>query len=214
MVACSKIQILIVDDHAIVREGLKLILGDTDDMEVGGEAETSNEAIRLTRQQPWDLVLLDISMPDRNGLETLQQIKVERPQLPVLMLSAYAEEQYAVRALKLGAAGYLTKECSASELRAAILKVVAGGRYVSASLAEKLAEYIGLDSERLAHETLSNREFQVMLLIAAGKSVKAIAEELSLSPKTVSTHRTRLLTKMRLDSNSDVIRYAVEHHLS
>lgn len=208
------INILIVDDHVIVRLGLKEMVAANPDMQVTCEASSGAEGLRVIRKNDLDVVLLDICMAGLDGLETLQQIKVEKPQLPVLMLSAYSEEQYAVRALKLGASGYLTKECSASELRAAIRKAVAGGRYISASLAEKLAEYIESDSGRPPHETLSNREFQVMRLIAAGKPVKAIAEELSISAKTVSTHRTRLLDKMQLGNNAEVIRYAMEHHLS
>jgi DNA-binding NarL/FixJ family response regulator len=208
------ISILIVDDHAIVRVGVKEMVAANPEMQVTFEASCGVEGLRVIRKNDLDVVLLDICMPGLSGLETLQQIKVEKPQLPVLMLSAYSEEQYAVRALKLGASGYLTKDCSAGELRAGILKVATGGRYISASLAEKLAEYIESDSGRPLHETLSNREFQVMLLIAAGKPAKAIAEELSISPKTVSTHRTRLLDKMQLGSNCEVVRYAMEHHLS
>lgn len=208
------IRILIIDDHAIVRMGLKEMVAANPDMQVTFEASSGAEGLRVIRKNDLDIVLLDVCMPGLSGLETLQQSKVEKPQLPILMLSAYSEEQYAVRALKLGAAGYLTKECSASELRAAILKVTAGGKYISANLAEKLAEYIESDSGRPPHETLSNREFQVMLLIAAGKPAKAIAEELSISPKTVSTHRARLLDKMQLHNSAEVIRYAVDHSLS
>lgn len=208
------IKISIIDDHAIVRLGLKEMVAANPDMQVTFESSNGADGLRVIRKNDLDVVLLDICMPGQDGLETLQQIKLEKPQLPVLMLSAYSEEQYAVRALKLGASGYLTKECSANELRAAILKVVAGGRYISPSLAEKLAEYIESDSGRPPHQTLSNREFQVMLLLAVGKPVKAIAEELSISAKTVSTHRARLLNKMHLANNAEVIRYAVEHHLS
>jgi two-component system invasion response regulator UvrY len=208
------IKISIIDDHAIVRKGLISIIADCSDMEVTFEASGGAEGLRLVRKNDLDVVLLDISMPGLNGLETLQQIKNERPHLPVLMLSVHPEEQYAVRALKLGASGYLTKESAPSELLAAIRKVAAGGRYVNINLAEKLAEYIESDSGRPPHEALSNRELQVMLLIASGKPVKTIAEELSLSAKTVSTHRTRLLGKMRLGNNAEVMRYAMEHNLS
>ena len=208
------IKISIIDDHAIVRKGLREIVANSPDMQVAFEASSGTEGLGVIRKNELDVVLLDISMPGLNGLETLQMIKGEKPRLPVLMLSVHPEEQYAVRALKLGASGYLTKESAPSELLAAIRKVAAGGKYVNSSLAEKLAEYIESDSGRPPHETLSNRELQVMLLIAAGKSVKNIAEELSLSPKTVSTHRTRLLGKMQLTNNADVIRYAVGHNLS
>ena len=208
------IKISIIDDHAIVRKGLKEIVADSHDMQVTFEASSGAEGLRVIRKHDLDVVLLDISMPGMNGLETLQLIKEEKPRLPVLMLSVHPEEQYAVRALKLGASGYLTKESAPSELLAAIRKVAAGGRYVNASLAEKLAEYIESDSGRPPHETLSNRELQVMLLIAAGQSVKIIADKLALSPKTISTHRTRLLGKMQLGNNAEVVRYAMEHRLS
>lgn len=208
------IKISIIDDHAIIRKGLKSIVAESDDMEIICESSGGVEGLRLIRENDLDVVLLDISMPGLNGLETLQQIKEERPRLPVLMLSVHLEEQYAVRALKLGASGYMTKESAPCELLAAIRKVAAGGRYVNTSLAEKLADYIESDSGRPPHESLSNRELQVMLMIAAAKPVKTIAEELSLSAKTVSTHRARLLTKMRLANNAEIMRYAVEHNLT
>lgn len=208
------IRISIIDDHAIVRKGLKEIVADSPDIQVTFEASSGAEGLLQIRKNKLDVVLLDISMPGMNGLETLQQIKGAKPRLPVLMLSIHPEEQYAVRALKLGASGYLTKESAPSELLAAIRKVAAGGRYVNIGLAEKLAEYIESDSGRPAHEGLSNREFQVMMMIAAGKPARVIAEELSLSPKTVSTHRARLLGKMRLGGNAEIIRYAMEHQLS
>ncbi|RPI50405.1 MAG: DNA-binding response regulator, partial [Chloroflexi bacterium] len=165
------------------------------------------------RAETWDVVVLDISMPDRSGLDILKQIRSERPKLPVLVLSMYSEDQYAIRVLKAGASGYLTKDSAADELVKAIRKVVSGGRYVSPLLAEKLAFEIGDDSSRLPHEALSDREFQVLRMIAAGKSVKEIAAELSLSVKTVSTYRARLLEKMNLGTNAELIHYAIQNNL-
>lgn len=213
MAACSKIRVLIVDDHAIVREGLKQILADTDDLEVGGEAETSLEAIKLARKQAWDLVLLDISLPDRNGLETLQQLKKEHPSLNVLMLSMYRESQYAVRALKSGAAGYLNKQSAPSQLVQAIRQVASGRKYISPELAEELASELSGDREALPHKALSNREYQTLCMIAGGKTVSAIAETLSLSVKTVSMYRTRLLEKMHFQNNAELTHYAIKHGL-
>lgn len=213
MAACTKIRVLIVDDHAIVREGLKQILADTDDLEVGGEAETSLEAIKLARQQPWDLVLLDISLPDRNGLETLQQLKKEHPSLNVLMLSMYREAQYAVRSLRSGAAGYLNKQSAPDQLVQAIRQVASGRKYISPELAEELASELSGDREALPHKSLSNREYQTLCMIAAGKPVSAIAETLSLSVKTVSMYRARLLEKMHFQNNSELTHYAIKHGL-
>lgn len=207
------IRVLIADDHAVVRQGLKQILGDTPTMLVAGEATNGQEVLAKVRAETWDVVVLDISMPDRNGLDVLKELKAERPKLPVLMLSMYPEDQYAMRALKAGASGYLAKDSAADELVRAIQRVVAGGRYVSPHLAEKLAFEIGADSSKLPHETLSDREFQVLRLIAAGKSAKDIAAELSLSVKTVSTYRARLLEKMGLGSNAELIHYAIQNHL-
>ncbi len=207
------IRVLIADDHAVVRQGLKQILGDTPTMLVAGEATNGQEVLAKVRAETWDVVVLDISMPDRNGLDVLKELKAERPKLPVLMLSMYPEDQYAMRALKAGASGYLAKDSAADELVRAIQRVVAGGRYVSPHLAEKLAFEIGADSSKLPHETLSDREFQVLRLIAAGKSAKDIAAELSLSVKTVSTYRARLLEKMGLGSNAELIHYAIQNRL-
>ena len=207
------IRVLIADDHAVVRQGLKQILGRAPGMMAAGEATNGQEALAMIRAENWDVVVLDISMPDRSGLDVLKEIKAERPHLPVLMLSMYAEEQYAMRVLKAGASGYLSKESTADELVKAIAKVVAGGRYVSPSLAEKLAFEMGGDSSKLPHETLSDREFQVLRLIAAGKSVKDIAAELSLSAKTISTYRARLLEKLNLGNNAELMHYAAQNHL-
>jgi DNA-binding NarL/FixJ family response regulator len=207
------IRALIADDHAVVRQGLKQILGDTPEMLVAGEATNGQEVLDKVRAEPWDVVVLDISMPDRSGLDILKQLRSERPKLPVLVLSMHSEDQYAVRVLKAGASGYLTKDSAPDELVKAIRKVVSGGRYVSSFLAEKLAFEIGTDSSRLPHETLSDREFQVLRLIAAGKSVTEIAAELYLSPKTVSTYRARMLEKMNLGTTAELIHYAVQNHL-
>jgi two-component system invasion response regulator UvrY len=207
------IRVLIADDHAVVRQGLRQILGDTPEMLVAGEATNGQEVLDKVRAEAWDVVVLDISMPDRSGLDILKQLQSERPKLPVLVLSLYSEDQYALRVLKAGASGYLTKDSAADELVKAIRKVVSGGRYVSALLAEKLAFEIGADASKLPHETLSDREYQVLRLIAAGKSVKGIAAELSLSVKTVSTYRTRILEKMNLGTNAELIHYAIQNHL-
>jgi DNA-binding NarL/FixJ family response regulator len=207
------IRALIADDHAVVRQGLKQILGDTPEMLVAGEAANGQEVLDKVRAETWDVVVLDISMPDRSGLDILKQLRSERPNLPVLVLSMHSEDQYAMRVLKAGASGYLTKDSAADELVKAIRKVVSGGRYVSSFLAEKLALEIGADSNKLPHETLSDREFQVLRMIAAGKSVAEIAAELYLSPKTVSTYRARLLQKMNLGTNAELIHYAIQNHL-
>ena len=207
------IRALIADDHAVVRQGLKQILGDTPEMVVAGEATTGQEVLDKVRAETWDVVVLDISMPDRSGLDVLKQLRSERPKLPVLVLSMHSEDQYAVRVLKAGASGYLTKDSAPDELVKAIRKVVSGGRYVSSFLAEKLAFEIGTDSSRLPHETLSDREFQVLRLIAAGESVTEIAAELCLSVKTVSTYRARLLQKMNLGTTAELMHYAMQNHL-
>jgi two-component system, NarL family, invasion response regulator UvrY len=207
------IRALIADDHAVVRQGLKQILGDTPEMLVAGEATNGQEVLDKVRAEPWDVVVLDISMPDRSGLDILKQLRSERPKLPVLVLSMHSEDQYAVRVLKAGASGYLTKDSAPDELVKAIRKVVSGGRYVSSFLAEKLAFEIGTDSSRLPHETLSDREFQVLRLIAGGKSVTEIAAELCLSVKTVSTYRARMLEKMNLGTTAELIHYAMQNHL-
>jgi two-component system invasion response regulator UvrY len=196
-----------------VRQGLKQILGDTPEMLVAGEATNGQEVLDKVRAEPWDVVVLDISMPDRSGLDILKQLRSERPKLPVLVLSMHSEDQYAMRVLKAGASGYLTKDSAPDELVKAIRKVVSGGRYVSSFLAEKLAFEIGTDSSRLPHETLSDREFQVLRLIAAGKSVTEIAAELYLSVKTVSTYRARMLEKMNLGTTAELIHYAMQNHL-
>jgi len=207
------IRVLIADDHAVVRQGLKQILGDMPEMVVAGEATNGQEVLDKVRAEAWDVVVLDISMPDRSGLDILKELQSERPKLPVLVLSMYSEDQFAVRVLKAGARGYLTKDSAPDELVKAVRKVVSGGTYVSAFLAEKLAFEIGTDSSKMPHETLSDREFQVLRLIAAGKSVTEIAAELYLSVKTVSTYRARLLQKMNLTTNAELIHYAIQNRL-
>ena len=206
------IKILIADDHPIVRSGLKQILIKEPRMVVEGEAQNARELLTLVRKQAWDVVVLDINLPDRSGLDVLIQLKKEFPGLPVLMLSVQAEEQYAVRALKSGAAGYLDKHSAPGELVKAIRKAVAGGRYVSSSLAERLA--LDLDSgDRALHETLSGREFAVMCMIASGKRINEIAEKLFVSPKTVTTYRARILEKMGMKTNADLTHYVIKNNL-
>ena len=207
------LKILIADDHAIVRKGLKQILSNNADMTVAGEAASGAQALEMIRNEDWDVVLLDISMPDGNGLDTLKQVKKEKPDLPILMLSIYPEDQYAIRTIKAGVSGYLTKDSAPEELVEAIRKVASGGKYISASLSEKLAEYLENKSERALHENLSDREYQVMVMIAAGKTVSQIAEEMCLSVKTISTNRSRALAKMGMDNNSQFTHYAVKQGL-
>jgi two-component system, NarL family, invasion response regulator UvrY len=207
------IRILIADDHAIVREGLKLILGEAPDMEVVAEAGSGPETMSMIHDGSCDLVLLDISMPGSNGIEVLKSIKREVPTLPVLILSMYPEGQYAIRALKAGASGYLTKDGPSEELLAAIRKTVAGGRYVSSSLAETLAFSLDEKTNKLPHELLTDREYQVFQLIVSGMSTREIAGLMTLSIKTVSTYRTRVLGKMNMKSNAHLARYAVQHGL-
>jgi two-component system invasion response regulator UvrY len=207
------LRVLIVDDHPVLRRGLVQIIDGTSDMFVAGEATDGREALRKATTCDYDIVLLDISMPLKNGLDTLSQLKTTKPALPVLMLSMHPEEQYAIRALKTGASGYLTKESAPDEMLSAIRKVSAGGKYVSASLAETLASILNDDDKRPRHEALSNREYQVMLWIASGKSVSKIAQELSISVKTVSTYRARILEKLKMTNNAEIIRYATRNEL-
>lgn len=206
-------RVLIADDHEIVRRGLRQILRDEFSDLTLHEAENSQQAMDIVLQQPLDLVLLDINMPGRSGLEVLEQIRQERPKLPVLVLSAYPEEDYALRCLKLGAAGYLTKRSASAELLSAARKALTGGKYVTTSLAEKLAAALTEGASATAHESLSNRELQVLRLIAAGRSIKQIAAELSLSEKTVATYRTRISEKMGLATNVELTRYALQYGL-
>jgi two-component system, NarL family, invasion response regulator UvrY len=207
------IRILIADDHAVVREGVKRILADTDDLMIAGEASQGQEVLAKVSAEAWDMVLLDISMPGRNGLDVLRQLKLAYPELPVLVFSMHPENQYAVRAFKAGAAGYLTKESIPEELVAAIRKVVQGRRYVSPALAEHLVIELGGSVDSPLHAHLSDRESQVLCMLASGKTVTAVAADLALSIKTISTHRSRILRKLHLRTTAELIHYAVRHHL-
>ncbi len=207
------IKILIADDHTIVREGLKQIIVNTAGMVVTGEAANGQETLDLIRKNNFDVILLDIAMPEKDGLAILKQLKREKIELPVLVLSMHPEEQYAVRVLKMGAAGYLTKASASDELIKAIRKISTGKKYISDSLAEKLALDLDIDTEKLPHEYLSDREFQVLCMIASGKTVTNIAEELSLSVNTISTYRVRVLDKLKMTSNSELTRYAIKNQL-
>jgi two-component system invasion response regulator UvrY len=206
-------RILIVDDHAIVREGLKQILAEVDDIEVGGEADCSSRALQMARLEPWDMVLMDISMPDRSGLETLELLKKEHPGIKVLMLSMHRETQYAVRALKTGAAGYLNKQSAPDQLVNAIRLVASGKKYISPEVAQELASQVSGERTGPPHEELSNREYQTLCMIASGLPVSAIADKLALSVKTVSMYRARLLKKMQLKNNAELTHYAIKHGL-
>lgn len=207
------IKILIVDDHDVVREGIKQILGDPPGAITFGEANTAPEALRLAREQDWDVVVLDLSLGERSGLEVLKELKQVRPHLPVLILTMHSEEQYARRAFKAGAAGYVTKDSSRAELVKAVNKVMNGGRYISAALAEKLIFDIAAGTDRVPHEALSDREFEVMLLIASGKTVGEIAGILYLSDSTISTYRARVLEKMGMKNNAELTHYAIKNKL-
>lgn len=207
------IRVLIADDHPIVRQGLKQILSESSDVIVAGEAGDCRETLEKLKKGRFNLVLLDINMPDRNGLELLADLKKEWPRVSVLILSAFPEEQYAVRALKSGASGYLVKKSAPEELITAIKTVSGGRKYITPSLAERLANRLEIDSVEVPHERLSNREYQVFCMIGSGKTVSEIAEDLSLSVKTVSTHRARILGKMEMKSNAEIIRYAVKNSL-
>ncbi|MBY0578627.1 MAG: response regulator transcription factor [Burkholderiales bacterium] len=207
------IKVLIVDDHAIVRQGLRRILAETPDMTVTGEAENGVEALRKIREGEWDVVLLDVSMPGRNGVDTLKQIMSENRGIRVLILSMYPEDQYAVRLLKVGAVGYMTKETAPEELVEAIRKVAQGKKYISPTLAELLLVELGVDSEKPLHETLSDREYQVFRLIGSGKTVSEIASQMSLSVKTISTHRAHILEKMKLKNNAELTLYVIQNGL-
>ena len=209
----ATIRVFIADDHAIVREGLKQILAEQHDIVVAGEAENGLDAIRLFSKARCHVMLLDISMPDRNGIEVLKQVKKDKPDTAVLMLSMHREDQYAIRSLKAGAAGYLTKQSAPRELVVAIRQVAAGQKYVSAALAQTLATQVGADHEVPPHEGLSDREYQTLLMIASGKTVSDIARELSLSVKTVSEYRARLLVKMKLKNSAELTHYAIRNQL-
>jgi two-component system invasion response regulator UvrY len=207
------IKVLVADDHAIVRRGLREILSETPDILVGGEAATAQEVRQLVQQQRWSVVLLDLSLPGGTGLELLVEIRRTCPDLPVLILTVQPEDQYAVRAIRAGAAGFLTKESAPEKLIEAVRKVAGGGRYVSAELAETLASVLAGDPRKEPHELLTNREFEVFKMLASGKTVSQVARDLGLSVKTVSTHRTRILDKMSMKTNAELTHYAVRNHI-
>ncbi|MGE5479481.1 MAG: response regulator [Chloroflexota bacterium] len=207
------IRIIIVDDHAVVRKGLTQIFEETPDIIVTDEAGTGDELLQKIKQFRYDVVLLDISMPGKDGLETLKEIKQIKSDLPVLIFTVYPEEQYAIRILKAGAAGYINKECEPDELIEAIRKVAKGKKYISASLAELLASNLEQTKETKLHDSLSDREFQVMCMIASGKTVSAIAQELGLSINTISTYRIRILEKMSMKTNAEITHYAIKNQL-
>lgn len=207
------IRVLLADDHAIVRAGLREILEDTGDIVVAAEAANGQEVLAQVRQQDFDVLVSDLSMPGRSGIDLIRQVKGEKPRLRILILSMHSEEQYAVRALKAGAAGYLTKESAADQLVAAIRRVAGGGAYISSATAERLALNLAPAGAALPHTLLSDREYQVFEMIAAGATVTEIAGRLSLSVKTVSTHKTRIMQKMCVSNQTELIRYAIRHKL-
>lgn len=205
--------ILIADDHPLVRQGLKQLLGSEPDMAVVGEAKNADETLDLARKLEWDVLILDYSMPGGNGLVVLKELKRAYPRRPVLILSMHPEDAIAISVLRAGAAGYINKECASEELPVALRKAVSGGKYVSPSLAEKLAVELGGVAHVRPHESLSDREYRVMWMIASGKSISTIAEELFLSPNTISTYRIRILKKLKVETNADLVRYAIKHRL-
>ncbi len=209
----TMIRALITDDHAVIRRGLKELLTDSQRIEVTGEASNAREAMQQIRTGTWDVMILDINLPDRNGLDLLKDLKAEKPDLPILILTVCPEDQFAVRALRSGAAGYLTKASAPAQLVDAVEKVANGGRYVSPAVAERLAVLVGGEHDGLPHETLSEREYQVTRMLASGKTVSQIAEEMRLSVKTISTYRSRVLDKMGMRTNAELTYYAVRNQL-
>lgn len=209
----NKIKILIADDHAIVREGLKQIVAEEKDMIVSGEAENASSLMSLLEKDNWSIVVLDINMPGKSGLEALKDIKHLYPDLPVLILSMFSEDQYGLRAIKAGASGYLKKVSAPTELVIAIRKIVSGRKYINPDLAEKLAENLGSENQNNLHEKLSDREYQIMCNIALGKTAEEIAEDLSLSINTIYTYRNRILEKMSMKSNVELTQYALQNRL-
>lgn len=207
------IRIVLADDHLIVRRGLKQILGEEVDFEVVGEAADGGQTLKLVQESSFDVLVLDMSMPGRSGVELIKLIKTEKPRLPILILTMHQEEQYAVRAIKSGAKGYLTKESAPEQLVSAIRKLAAGGAFITPAVAERIAMDFGAPTDEAPHTQLSNREYQIFEMIVAGKAVTAIADELCLSVKTVSTHKARILQKMRMSNSAELIHYAIEHLL-
>jgi DNA-binding NarL/FixJ family response regulator len=204
------LRVIVVDDHPVVREGLKRIISESSELSIAAEASDGEEALQAVQNNPCDVVLLDITLPKRNGLEVLKQIRQLQPRIPILILSMHAEDEYAVRMLRAGASGYLNKESTPTNLITAIRKVVRGGKYVSTALAERLAFDLQADTDKPPHEILSDREFQVLCMLASGRTVSEIAAELKLSIKTISTYRVRVLEKLRLKNNSELTRYAIK----
>ena len=207
------IRILLADDHTLIRDGLKQIFADTEDLLVAGEAASGHEVLARVREAEWDILLLDLSMPGRSGLELVKQIKSEKPRLPILVLSMHDAEQYALRAMRAGAAGYLTKDSEAPQLIEVVRKIARGGVFVSPAVAELMAREIMPGATGLPHTLLSDREYQVFRMIAAGSGIGEIALDLSLSVKTVSTHKTRIMQKMNLANQTELVRYALRHKL-
>jgi len=213
MIGTQLLKILIIDDHEVVRRGVKQILEETFPHVTIGEADTSQKGIAAVQQEPWDLAIVDISLPDQSGLQLLDKLHSTAPRLPLMVLSLHPEEQYAVRAFRAGAMAYLTKQTAPEELARAVKLVLTGRMYVTASLGERLASSLNKNPTGPAHHTLSEREFEVLVLLAQGQSVKNVAQSLSLSIKTVSTYRARLLDKLQLTTTVELIRYALDHHL-
>jgi DNA-binding NarL/FixJ family response regulator len=207
------IKILVVDDHAVVRRGLREILAETQDLHVGGEAATAPEALAKVQEERWDVIMLDLALAGRSGLDLIADIRRLRPEARVLVLTMFSEEQYAVRAIRAGAAGFLTKESAPDKLVDAVRKVASGGRFITPELAETLASMVAGEGSGRPHERLSNREFEILKLIGAGRTVSQIAEQLGLSVKTVSTHRTRILRKMEMKTSAELTRYVVTNQL-
>ena len=209
----APLRVLIADDHPVVRQGLKMMLNGDPELDVVGEARDGDEAFDLAHKVDWDVAVFDYSMPGRGGVELLSDVKHDYPEKPVLILSIYPEDPHGLRALKAGAAGYINKETAGEELTSAVKKAASGGRYVSAALAEKLAARLTPEQERPPHERLSDREYRVMWLLASGKTLHQIADEMHLSPSTVSTYRGRILKKLALSTNVDLVHYAMKHRL-
>ena len=210
----SSIKVLVADDHEIVRQGLKTIISEHSDLSIAGEAENGNQVLKILKTTKVDVVLLDFDMPEKNGLDTLIELKALYPKLPVMILSIFPEDHYGTRFLKAGASGYLQKSSATDQLIDAIRKVFNGGKYISSALTDKLVTGLNKDKEQFLHESLTDREFQVFRLLATGKKLKEMADELCLSINTISTYRSRILQKMDMKSNADVIRYAIENGLS
>ena len=210
----SSIKVLVADDHEIVRQGLKTIISEHSDLSIAGEAENGNQVLKILKKTKVDVVLLDFDMPEKNGLDTLIELKALYPKLPVMILSIFPEDHYGTRFLKAGASGYLEKSSATDQLIDAIRKVFNGGKYISSALTDKLVTGLNKDKKQFLHESLTDREFQVFRLLATGKKLKEMADELCLSINTISTYRSRILQKMDMKSNADVIRYAIENGLS